>query len=677
MSTIKIKSLKLLNFKGIRNLEINDLTDRTNIFGDNGTGKTTVFDAFVWLLFGKNSKDETTFEIKTLDKNNVAIPKIDHEVTAVLWIDGQEIEAKKIYREKWTTPRGTNEPVFSGHVTEHFWNQVPVTAKEYTSKINQIVDEKLFKLLSNPLAFNSLKWQDQRSVLDQLIDNISDQDVAKGNAEFERLLNTIGSNKTMDEYKKQVKATIKNAKDKIQEIPNRIDEVERGKPLPKNWGEIEATITNLNAQAQDLESQISNKLASQQKVIDQKSAIQSKINDFESKEVQIKHDLKIEAQNQYNDLNAGSDMVKSNIDNVNNSINIWTNKVNTLLSELAQVETKAASVESQINETRQQWESRNAETFSISESDCACPTCKREFDSSTIDQKRSELEILFNNQKQSDLTKLREKGLSLTDTKNSLNKEAETLNSSIDSLKKQIADAKQDLNNLEVQLASAASGPIKTADQIHQELIQENAQLAEISQNINSAELEYNNIKQVDISDLKAKKEEISTEISSLNKELDVRDQIDKADQRIKELLDEEKALAQTISDTDRDLFAIETFNKAKIDQMESSINSLFDLVDFKMFDDQINGGVSETCVALIDGVPFSDANTASKINAGIDIINTLSRHYGVNAPIFIDNRESVVNLIDTSSQVINLIVSEQDKALRIEASEFQTSMAV
>ena len=138
------------------------------------------------------------------------------------------------------------------------------------------------------------------------------------------------------------------------------------------------------------------------------------------------------------------------------------------------------------------------------------------------------------------------------------------------------------------------------------------------------------------------------------------------ANKRIEQLSKEESELAQSIADMEREMFTIEAFEKEKSTRIEASVNDKFQMVNFKLFETQINGGEVPTCKALINGVPFSDANTASKINAGLDIINTLCEHYQVNAPIFIDNRESVIELLDTQSQVINLIVSEGDTKLRV-----------
>jgi DNA repair protein SbcC/Rad50 len=170
----------------------------------------------------------------------------------------------------------------------------------------------------------------------------------------------------------------------------------------------------------------------------------------------------------------------------------------------------------------------------------------------------------------------------------------------------------------------------------------------------------------VDNSELKAKRATLVQQIDTIKSQLRNEDQIKAVDNRIADLEKEETALAQQIANVEKTQFVIDKFNKLRIDTMEAKINEKFKFVSFRMFETQINGGEVECCDALIDGVPFSDANTASKINAGLDIINTLCEFYQVTAPIFIDNRESIIKVIDIESQLINLIVSENDSKLRV-----------
>jgi hypothetical protein len=138
----------------------------------------------------------------------------------------------------------------------------------------------------------------------------------------------------------------------------------------------------------------------------------------------------------------------------------------------------------------------------------------------------------------------------------------------------------------------------------------------------------------------------------------------------IEELKAEQTTLSQQIANVEKEQFVIENFIKDKIDRLEYAINSRFKYIKFRMFEEQINGGLRETCEATVNGVPYSDANSASKINAGLDVINTLSNFYGVYAPIFIDNAESVHTLIETQSQLIRLVVDESSKSLNVKSKE-------
>ncbi|MZL49965.1 AAA family ATPase, partial [Clostridium beijerinckii] len=176
MNTVKIKKLILKNFKGIKKLEI-DFKKVTNILGENATGKTTIFDSFCWLLFGKDCKDRKDFEIKTLAPTGEALHGLEHSVEAILEINGEEVTLQRIYAEKWTKKKGLADKVFSGHETTYYINQVPTKQKEYNEKVAEILPDSTFKLISNPLYFNNLEWKKQREILLQIIGDIDQENV--------------------------------------------------------------------------------------------------------------------------------------------------------------------------------------------------------------------------------------------------------------------------------------------------------------------------------------------------------------------------------------------------------------------------------------------------------------------------------------------------------------------
>src|SRR5690625_398017 len=230
MKQIKLLNMKLSHFKGIKDLEIDFNGDDTRIYGDNGTGKTTVFDAFVWLLFNKDSQNKSDFQIKTMENDEV-IHNLNHEVAATLLVDGSELQLKKVFKEKWTKPKGKIDHVFGGHTTDYYINEVPCgTKKEYDETITDIIDESVFKLLTNPNEFNvNMHWKDRRNLLFEIAGDITDEDVIASDKDLSKLLDVLNG-RSIDDLKKVIAAKRKEINKKLEEIPTRIDEINRNKP---------------------------------------------------------------------------------------------------------------------------------------------------------------------------------------------------------------------------------------------------------------------------------------------------------------------------------------------------------------------------------------------------------------------------------------------------------------
>ena len=147
---VQLKRISLTNFKGIRSQQF-DFNDATTIIGGaNGTGKTTIFDAFIWCLFGKDCQDHKQFSIKTLNPDGTPINRLPHEVEVELLADKQPIRLKRTYTEKWQKKRGAVEEEFTGHEEGRFYNDVPLSVAEYAEKINAICKEDVFKMVTNP-----------------------------------------------------------------------------------------------------------------------------------------------------------------------------------------------------------------------------------------------------------------------------------------------------------------------------------------------------------------------------------------------------------------------------------------------------------------------------------------------------------------------------------------------
>jgi DNA repair exonuclease SbcCD ATPase subunit len=648
MKQVKIKKLILHNFKGIKDFET-VFNGTTKIFGDNATGKTTLVDAFTWLLFGKDSTGRKDFSIKTFDANNQPIHKLDHEVVCEFDVDGEDMILKRVYREKWVTRRGSSEPELQGHETLFYWNDVPMQAGEFQKKVDQVISEDTFKMLTSPFYFNTLKWQDRRSILTTIAGDVSDQDIASGNLEFSALIENMG-NKTLDEFKKELAAKKKKLKDELKQIPARIDEVTRNTPEAKDWAWIEDEIKTVEKNIAIIDEQLQDSSKIFDDFYKKKQERQQKIHVIKSKISDIEHEGRLKFNNQVKEKNESIENAKSEIQRINR-------KIETGAKEIKDLQERIKTYQDEQNRLRQEWGKVNEEEFPGfgDEGNFKCPTCQQDLPTETIESKKAEIKVNFNAEKERKLADISAQGVGY---------------------KIKIENTQKDIGQLQsVDYESqikAHEAVIKEWQEKHlesvQALISGNVDYERLKKELEEFEKEpvEEEAPKVDNSGLKEKKTALNSTLDGLKKNLNSKSQIETADKRKKQLLDEERKYSQQLAELEQSEFTIQEFTKAKVDLLEAKINSLFEGVRFRMFDTQLNGGLIECCDTIIDGVPWLDANNAAKINAGIEIINVLSKHYEQVAPIWIDNAESITKITDSEAQKIELYVSEAHKELEV-----------
>ncbi|MHA4844464.1 AAA family ATPase [Flavitalea antarctica] len=662
---IILKQLSITNFKGIKRLELEFNESITSLFGRNGSGKTTIFDAFSWLLFSKDSNDRTDFEIKPLSIEGIRSQKTENEVQAVLQVDGRTITLKRIHREKWEKKRGEPEERFTGNEKVHFVNDVPVSETEFRVKVAGIVEERLFKMLTNPLYFNtSLKWQERREVLMKMAGDISDTDildmlVTDENKEYwTEIAAALTSGDTIDEIKKRTAAKRKKAVEEIKFIPTRIDEINRSIPEYQDYEEIEHRISEKQEQITALDNSLSSK-----------SQELKTANDLQSgkvKEIQgLQHEIRVNENLIRNKFKDGQQNRVNTIRSIERKISDMQQDHAGLCSQVTSAEKKVSALTLANDNLRKKWSAIDAEQINFDDHATSCPVCKRAFDAEVIESRQEELTKEFNKNKSDRLAQLSADGkqnkAEIAGFQQQIELKtaaAEKVLADIRVLQEELADLKKrhedSIINEEIQVEA---------------LLADDAILEEMKGTVLRLQSELESSEKTDTSfldELKKKKSLITAEIDELKRSLQEKSTRERSLKRIDELQTEEANLANVISDHERTEYNISLFEKAKIDTMQARINHKFTVVTFKMFNTLVNGAVEPCCECLIKGVPFSDANTASKLNAGIDVINALCEHYNTNAPIFIDGRESVTDIIDTSSQIINLVVSEKDKKIRI-----------
>ena len=640
---IKIYNLKLKNFKGIKELEIVFNGQDTNIYGKNATGKTTIFDAFKWLFFDKDSNDRKDFNIKTLDENNNPIHFLEHEVEATLIIDGQDITFKKMFKEKWIKRRGQEQQEFAGHETSYWIDEVPIKKKDYEEKINSIIPENLFKLITDPSFFNNqMSWKERRELLINISGtDITDETILNSNEQFEILKENL-EGRTIEDYRKVLAAKIKELNNEKEKIPIRIDELTK------------TLITDHNINYEDLENEKNMCNEELQKIELEMTDIQTR-----AKENMKKADQLAIAKNELNNLKfrlevEHSDKYSSEAIKLNNEKSLIESKIRNNNQTINDLQIQIDTDKKRKQELYKKWDEINNTKLEFDPNSFICPTCKREYETEKIEEMKQQFVDNFNTHKDNEKQAINKEGKSINARIEENTKKIETLLAETEQFNKNLEEI--NLKILEYEKDKPSETFDVTALPQYQEKLKEIEKLEEI----------VNNLVSEDITEIQNKKSSIIEQINNIDKQLNERVVQEKTKTRIEELEKEEENIAHKIQELEAQQYQIEEFTKTKVELLENAINSNFEIVQFRLFDTQINGGLIECCDTLVNGVPFADVNNAHKIIAGLDIIKTLSKFYNITAPIFIDNRESINELCNIDAQVISLIVTE-DPELRIE----------
>lgn len=656
---INLKHLELEHFKGIEKLEI-EFGKETTIYGANGTGKTTVADAFSWLLWGKDSTGRSSFEIRPLDAENNPIHMVDCSVAGMLEKGGVQVSLKRIYREKWQKKKGAEEQELVGNEVVYEVNGVPVKQKEYTEKVSSLVDENVFRIITSPLYFNSLPWQERRKILMGVAGDISDEEVIGGNAKYKELIERIsaeGSN--LETWKKELASRRKKIEVELKEIPTRIDEASRAIPDDVDTAAVEAAIAGNKRRMAEIATELNSssvETAEKNKSVNERILkLQKEVYDAKARLLEIEAEKRREEADERSQKEEELARCEKELSICKEIISNDTSGIEKLKTELqSKIEEKKGLVE--------QWMSINKECFEFDPDNAVCPTCGRPLDKEMVCKKESELRERFNADKLKRLKAVEEPGKRSKEWIAALEKEIPELEAEIGKFKKSLPDYEVKAKEAREAVKNVKHYLSRTRD---------DKEWCEITGRIDELQAEIENVSQSkvavdDLSALQAEKSALEDSNASLAATLKQKEQRNVLLGRIEELRSEQKAKAQAIADIEKDEYLAESYHRDKMNFLEGKVNGLFTLVRYKLFNTLINGGEEECCIGLIDGVPFTDANTASRVNAGIDCINVISRHYGETAPIFIDGRESVTEVIQTDSQVVNLVVSEQDKKLRL-----------
>lgn len=672
---IILKSLHIENFKGIKSLDVN-FSNKTSIKGQNAAGKTTIFDAFTWLLFNKNSAGEEKFNVRPLDKDGKRIDNVEIKVVGVLDVDGKEVMLSKVQKQNWVKKRGTDTVTLHGNPNSYEIDGYPKSEADFKAYVSELAQsEDMFKLLTNPQYFSSLKWKEQRDILMKLTTEVSDVELAQTDSQYAPLLSELEKAPSTDDIRAKFSKALTEWKKKQAEIPVRIDEAEKSK-VDVDVAEQELLKTDLERQIKEIELQ----MKSSSKVIDdleqQKFELQFEINDCKRKanESLIKErrsldDRKDEATIKFNDLHK---------------------QIAKLESEIVEKKKRIPALESKKAELGKQYMSEKEKAFDetpylfdeskwkFDESTTVCSLCGQKLPADKIEQLKTDFEEKkakakedaaerlktiresFNNHKVTELKRIDSLG---TDKKT----EIETMKSDIEDAEKKLPE----LREQETEQIKIKNECIKKLSELPEEAdLSTNEDYKALMKKDTDLQSQIDSVRvnSTDTSELESKKLELEAALEdakiiiaqvAMNVEID---------ERIAQLQAEQKEIGQKVADQEQMLYLLEEFIRFKLDKVSESINSHFKTVNFKLFEMQLNGGMKDCCECTVNGVPYSTLNSGHRIVAGLDIIHSLSELYGVSVPIFVDNAESLneFNVPDMDAQLILLSVSE-DKQLKVE----------
>ena len=642
MTDIRIKRLALENFKCHRNLVLDLNGGDASIYGDNATGKTSVYDALTWLLFGKDShgNGEKNIEIKPLGKDGEVR---DHNaitaVEAVLLVNGEEVTLRRTYQEVWSTKRGRGEATYDGNTSEYYVDGVPCKKYAFAEKVDSLVNEDTFRMLTSVSHFaDAISWQARREVLFRVANVAGDREIMLGDEKFFPLIEGMGK-LSLDDYKKKLLSDKRSYVGAKTDIPARISECQKTieDALAMDFDAARAKVEALTREKEGYEAELLS--------IERNTAAEGKR--MEIREAQ----LELAALDNENKAYRASQMAGApDLAGMRAALARMQGQREAKKKMVVSEKDYVLSLDRDIDAARSRWIAVNGESFSGGN----CPTCgqtlpaaqlKAATDSFEAQKKKrlGEIEQTANANKQSRVAALDRVATAVAEIEEldiAITKQADLITAA-ESNTVAVADIEG--------FAEKRAGILQHLDGL-------NGELADIMTDTSSARTKL--IGQIS---------EIKQEIASWNVYLGNEALLEYSRKRIEELQEDARRAAEKLDELEGMLFLIDEYSRYKTQFVEDSINSMFRIARFRLFREQANGGVEDRCDVVLDGVPYININNGAKINVGIDIINTLSEAYGVTVPLFVDNAESVTHLEKSTNQIIRLVVSETDKELRYE----------
>lgn len=646
---IKFKKVKIRNFRGLVSFDANLEGRSVRISGANGLGKSSVADAITWVLFGKDSRRRTAFPIDPVDDAGRIIHNLDVSVELEMLIDGQPTTLRRRRQEKWVQKRGMTTEQLDGHQTTCYIDGRPLPSSDFSSHVDTIVKEELFRALTTPDYFPSLPMDQQYRLLVKIVGTRTLAEIAAKDEEALKVVDELGQ-RSLDQYRQGLSYDLQRTRKELELIPVRLSEVQGfieqvkakgadGKTAQRHAKGIEEKLRQVT---QEIDSMAGVVRAENARYNDQRAYIQ------QLRQQRAAIEDRIEKQNR-----EARTLHQSLVCKAKEELEALEERHTAAETMLGLHERRLKDLEQQLVDFRSRWEEVERQQFSWNAEEAVCPTCGQPLPQDQAEQKRVEAEMRFNERKMRQQDALDEEGKKLAASKQRLQDLSAAARQEMGEVERLTPEARE-------RLSKAEAEPIEQAD--YHDASDWQRLSAEIDQRVKELEQTTQAQEPPQLAALRTEEEGYRKELRLLEQTIDRSKQIDEYVRREKELQAQRTALSSEVARMQTSLEAAERLQLMEANDLQQRVNELFPSVRFRLSRELLNGREVGHCEISVGGVPYSGLSTSERINAGLQLINALARHYHIVAPIVIDNAEAVNQVAPTLGQLILLEVSPGKK---------------
>ena len=652
---MKILSLTLENFRSIKNMTVNFDGKDADVLGANGTGKTTIANAICWLLIDRPATEETDFTPKTAGTHGV-----HHKASMTVELpNGQKLTLAKDFYEKWTRKRGASVEEFTGNVTDYYIDGVKSKKKEYAEVLETACGtdlERVKMLMVLGYFADTMKTDEKRRILFEMAGDFTDMDVIAANEELEGIEDfflmpgTEDQHYTVEQWKKIATEQRKKLNKDLETIPARIDEAERGVAgSVEDADALNAELNRLEEKKAGLEEQKRSLSTEDVKQEAARAALAGlEVDLAKQRAAYIERSA---AANQ--ELSAEIDRMTKDKREIADKLDARKRKHEETLRTLTWMQDQREMLIEEYAEVQaRQWDAGVE----------ICPTCRQPLPPERVE----DLRAAFNEEKSAEKEDINRRGQECSKDKiDALSTEIDTQAANIAAMENTVKEMERIIAERKAEMTTPP--PFEDTEE-YKEITSRMEELRNRQRLGQSAAEGTANAYDRDIQTLR-------DEIALVNLRIAKAQSSEDSRKRVGQLRQELKNTAEEMEYLEQGMHLCEEFVRTKARMVTESINGHFKFIRFRLFRDQINGGLKEVCEPMIQNkagewVEYRSANYAAQVNAKLDIVTTLMRHYSVHLPILMDQGESVTDPLAVNEQLIRFIVSAEDKEIKVEVKE-------